>query len=439
MERKYVIIFLLFVCFSNLNAQHTLTLQQCIDSALENNRQIKSQSLIKQEREIAYRQARQNLLPGLNAGASQNFSFGRSIDASNTYQSDNSIQTSFNVSSNLTIFDGLKMKYSIDARKAEMHASQADLEKIKDDITLAVNAAFLEVLMNKELLQIAQEQLEITQQNVERQKILLKSKKITEGDLYELLAQESKENLRCIEADNNLKISLLNLAQIIELSPQNPPHGDFDFDIIAPDDLSNNLVLLSIETVYENALKNRPEIKSAEYRLQSSKKNVLIARSDYYPTLSLEANFGTSYFNLENMQNQPFEKQLSKNLSSSVGLSLSIPVFNRFYVSNRVKSAKLEVKSSELNKDNARAELYKTIQQACLNANAAKSRWDATIKSETAAREAYRFALQKFETGRTSQYELFQAKSFLMQALSEKAQAKYEYFFRLKIVAIYNH
>ncbi len=305
MERKYAIIFLLIVCFSCLKAQ--LTLQQCINRALENNRQIKSQSLVKQEKEIAYRQARQNLLPDLNAGANQGFSFGRSIDASNTYQTANAAQTAFNLSSNLTIFDGLRMKYSIDARKAEMHVSQADLEKIKSDITLVVNTAFLEVLMNKELLQVAKEQVEITRQNIERQKILVESKKIAEGELYELLAQESKENLRCVEAGNSLKISLLNLAQIIELD-------DFqNFDIIVPADLGADLILLSVEAIYENALKNRPEIKSAEYRLQSSRKNVLIARSDYYPTLSLGANIGTGYYNLNNVQNFPFREQLSNN------------------------------------------------------------------------------------------------------------------------------
>ena len=432
MERKYVIIFLLFVCFSNLKAQQTLTLQQCVDRALENNRQIKSQSLVKQEREIAYRQARQNLLPDLNAGAGQNFSFGRSIDASNTYQSANSTQTSFNLSSNLTIFDGLKMKHNIDARKAEMRVSEADLEKMKDDITLAVNMAFLEVLMNKELLQIAQEQLGITQQNIERQKLLVKSKKIVEGELYELLAQEARENFRYIEADNNLQISLLNLAQIIELN-------DFqNFDVVVPNDLSDDLILFSIETVYANALKNRPEMKSAEFRLQSSKKNVSIARSDYFPTLSFGANVGTGYYNLNNMQNFPFEEQLSNNRSTNVGFSLNIPIFNRFNVSNRVKSAKLAVENSELNINSTKTELYKTIQQAYLNAKTAKSRWNAAIKSETATQEAYRFTLQRFEAGRASQFELFQAKSLLTQVLSEKAQAKYEYFFRLKILEMYN-
>jgi len=442
--KKYFTLFLLLIFFSEIPAQQTLTLQQCIDSALENNKKIKSQSLAKQEREIAYRQARQNLLPNLNAGANQSFNFGRALDADNIYQTANSTQTSFNLSSNLTIFDGLKMKHSIDARRAEMYASEADLGKMKDDIILSVNMAFLEVLMNKELLQIAKEQLEITQQNIERQKILVESRKIVEGELYELKAQASKEKLKYIEAENNLKISLLNLAQIIELSPLTSSvlskrSNKWDFDVTAPDDLWNNdLTLLSVEMVYEKALKNRPEIKSAEYKLQSTKKNMLIARSGYYPILSLGANAGTNYFNLNNVQNNSFEKQLLNNRSTSVGLSLNIPVFNRFEVNNRVKTAKLELENSELNISITKAELYKTIQQACLNADAAKSRWDAAMESETAAQEAYRFALQKYEVGRTSQYDFFQAKSLLAQVLSEKAQAKYEYFFRLKILEMYN-
>jgi len=414
-----------------VNAQQPLTIQQCVDTALANNRNVKQQALTKQTRAIAYEQARQNLLPNLNASANQNWNFGRSLGVNNVYQSTNSAQTTFGISSNLTLFDGLKMKYNIDARKADMYASEADLNKIKQDITMSVSSVFLQILLNKELLQIANEQLGLTKTKIEQRKSLVESGKMVEGEMYELLAQESKEELTRTQAENTLKLSLLDLAQILELD-----HFE-NLDIVIPENLlESELQLLSAEMVYESALAHRPEIKGAEYRLKSSESNVLVSKSDYYPFLSLGAQMGTGYYNLSNVTNNAFGKQLSDNMSNTIGLSLQIPIFNKFAVRNSVRTAQIGVESSKLNIDNAKLEIKKSIQQAYYNALAAKSRWEAAQKSETASREAYRFANQKFEAGKANSYELYQAKNNLTQVLSEQAQSKYEYVFRLKLLEL---
>jgi len=428
--KSYISVLLLFVPFL-VGAQQAWTLQQCVDTALANNRNVKQQTLTKQTKEIAYEQARQNLLPNLNASANQNFVFGRSLAINNTYQNTNSSQTSFGISSNITLFDALKMKHNIDGRKADMYASEADLEKIKSDIALSVSTAFLQILLNKELLQIATEQISLTRTNIERRKELVSSGKLAEGEMYELLAQESKEELSRTQAENTLKLSMLDLAQILELD-----HFE-DIDIVIPENLlESELQLLSAESVFESAITHRPEIKGAEYRLQSSEKGVLATKSDFYPSLTLGAQFGTGYYNSSGLDNNSFNKQLSDNMSNSIGLNLQIPIFNRFDVRNRVRTAQIGVESSKLNIDNARLELRKIIQQAYYNALAAKSRWETAQKSEIASREAYRFADQKFESGRATSYELYQAKTNLTQVLSEQAQAKYEYVFRLKILEI---
>jgi outer membrane protein len=424
--KKLVILFLGIAL--NINAQQTYSLQQCIDLALENNRQVKQQSLAKQERDIAYRQARQNLLPDLNANASQNYTFGRSIDANNAYQSSNSSSTSFGVSSSLTLFDGLRMKYNIDARRAEMYASESDLEKAKTDITLSVNTAFLQVLMNKELLQVAENQLSLTEKTITQRQQLIDNGKLAEGEIFELQAQQSKEELNRVQAENALKLSLLDLVQIIEI--EDYQHFDIQADNSALVELPN------AEDIYASALQNRPELKSATCKLQINEKNVSIARSAYYPTLTLGANFGTNYYNLENLPTRPFDKQLSDNMSTSVGLSLSIPIFNRFDTRNRVKTAELSAESSRLELENTKKELYKSIQQAHQNARAAVSRWNAAVNSAKAMQEAYRYAEQKYDAGRASQYEVFQAKNNLTQALSEETQARFEYVFRLRILEL---
>lgn len=431
MKAKLYIILAVLLTTTVVNAQKPWTLQQCVDTALANNRNVKQQALTKQAKEIAYQQARQNLLPNLNASANQNWNFGRSLTVDNTYRSTNSAQTSFGLSSSLVLFDGLRMKYNIDAKKADKNASEADLLKIRQDITTGVAAGFLQVLLNKELLQIANEQINLTKTKIEQRKALIESGKMAEGEMFELVAQQSKEEMSALQAKNTLNLSLLDLAQFLELE-----HFE-NLDVIAPQNLSElDLQLLSAETVYESALTHRPEIKGAEFRLKSSEYNVLNAKSDYYPSLNLNGQYGSGYYKLSGVPNNTFGSQLKDNMSTVIGLNLQIPIFNKFEVKNRVRTAQLEVQSSKISVDNAKLELKKSVQQAYFNAVGAKSRWEASQKSELASREAFRFANQKFEAGRASSYELYQAKNNLTQVLSEQAQAKYEYFFRVKLLEL---
>jgi len=426
MNKKHFLTIFSLLLFFGANAQKTYTLQQCIDIALENNRQVKQQSLAKQERDIAYRQARQNLLPNLNANAGQNFSFGRAKDENDVYQSTNSANTSFGISSGITLFDGLRMKNNIDARRTETYASAADLEKVKADIVMAVSTAYLQVLMNKELLQTAENQLVLTRELITQRQKLIETGKLAEGEIYELQAQESKENLNRVQANNALKLSLLDLAQIMEIA---------DFQNL--DVQTENLPLAdlgTVENVYESALRNRPEMKSANYKLQSSEKNVSIARADYFPKLTFGASAGTEYYSTKDMS---FDKQLlSEYPRGNIGFSLSIPIFNRFDTKNRVAIAKLTTENSKLELENTKKELFKNIQQAHQNALSAKERWKAAEKSVKATQEAYRYAEQKYNGGRATQYEVFQAKNNLTQALSEQTQAKFEYAFRVRILEL---
>lgn len=431
MKTKIMILFCALSACMLVSAQKPWTLQQCVDTALANNRNVKQQALTKKTREISYLQARQNLLPNLNAQAGQSWYFGRSLTVNNTYQSANSAQSSFGIGSNLILFDGLKMKYNIDIQKADMRAAAEDLEKIKQDITTNVAAGFLQILLNKELLQIAADQLELTKTKIEQRKGLVSAGKMAEGEMYDLLAQESKEELSKLQAQNTLNLSFLDLAQFLELD-----HFE-DLDIVAPENLSeSDLHLLSADEVFASAITHRPEIKGAEYRLISSENSVMATKADFYPSLNLGAQVGTNYYNLSGLPNASFGSQVSNNMSTSINLNLQIPIFNKFTVRNNVRTAQITVESNKISVLNAKLELKKTIQQAYYNALGAKSRWDAANKSETASREAYRFTNQKFEAGRATLYELYQAKSNLTQVLSEQVQAKYEYFFRIKLLEL---
>ena len=158
-----------------------------------------------------------------------------------------------------------------------------------------------------------------------------------------------------------------------------------------------------------------------------------MAKSQLYPILSFGANMGTGYYKMSERPNDPFSSQFRNNMSNALGFSLRIPIFNRFQTRNNIRTAELAVENSRIEMDKVKIELRKRIEQAFHNAVGAQSKWKATQKSKK-RREAFRFAQEKFDTGRANAYELFQAKSNLTQVLSEQVQAKYEYAFRLKIL-----
>lgn len=431
MNTKFLILPLCLLAFSfQLKAApKILTLDQCIDSALTYNRNIRQQDLNRASREIAYEQARANLLPNLNASAGQSFMFGRSLIADNTYRDVNSSQTSFGIGTSVTIFDGMRMKYNIEARRAEMLASKADLDKIKEDIRLNVTVAYLQVLLLKENKQTAVSQLELTGQKVEQRTALVNAGKLPEGELFELKSQFAREELNLTRVETQLKLALLDLAQIIEIS-------DFEtLDVELPQTMSEDVsILLSSNEVYQSALLSRPELKAAEFRLQGSLKNVEIARAAYLPTLNFGAQMSTGYYNLNGIANNSFSQQTQQNLSTNLGFNLQIPIFNRFATRNQVANSKLAVENSRLEMENTRIQLRKTIEQAYQNAVAAQARLVAAQRSEQASREAYRYAEQKFDAGKASVYELYAAKANLTQVLSELSQAKYEYILRINVL-----
>lgn len=417
---------------SSAQAQRVWTLEQCIDTALANNRNMKLQRINYDSRDIAYRQSKHAQLPNLNASAGQNFNFGRSLAADNTYQNSNSQTTNFSISSGLNLFSGFRVKNTIDARRAELMASGADLQKIEKDIVMNVSTVFLQVLQNKELLANAENQLVITQENIDRRSELIHAGKLAEGEIFELQAQKAKEEVALVQAQNNLELSLLDLALVMDLEEIG------GLDVVVPNDLlEHELALLNADEVSESAVQSRPELQSAKYRLQSSEKNVEIAKSGSLPSLSLGASLGSGYYNMSNFsQNAPFSEQIKNNLSSGVGLNLSIPIFNRFETKSQVESAKLNVESSKIEIENVKKELRKNITQAYYNAIGAKNRWEASEKSVKANEESYRFANQRFEVGRGNQYEVNLAKTNLAQSISEQTQSKYEYVFRLKMLEL---
>jgi outer membrane protein len=416
------------------------TLKQCIDYAVEHNIDVRRRVLEKQDQELNLNTSKNSRLPDLNANVGQDFYFGRGPGRDGVYQDETQSTSSVRVGANVSLFSGMRINNRIKANELNLQASVEDLNKAKEDLSLSITSYFLQVLFNQELLDIAKEQVALTQQQVTNAEALVKLGKNPESDLYDAKALLAKEELTLTEAENTLQLSLLDLSQLLNLEQME------GFDVVMPDVagliVQEAAALMKPVDVFAQSVAQRPSIKAAEYRLQGSEKALKIAQADYFPTLSLGASYSNAYYHSYNLpggeKNTTFSDQLSNNGSEAVGLTLSIPIFNRLATRNQVKSARLVMEDQQLVLDNMRQVLYKEIQQAYYNAVAARNKLFAAEKAAEASRLAFSYEEQRYNAGRSTSYQFDDAKTRLARSLSESARAKYDFLFSSKILNFYN-
>ncbi len=433
-----VILLIHYVSYS----QNSWTLENCIKYALENNIQIKRQSL---QAEIAGQnnaQSKYELLPNLNAGFEHSFSSGRSLNTETYAWEDRKNQDgNMGISSNLVLFNGLKNLNNIEKTKFDLMSTLSDVDKVKNDISLQIATSYLQILFDEELLDIAKSQLEITQQQVSKMEKMVEVGNRAKGDLLDILAQSATEKLRVTNVKNQLKISILNLTQLLDLDSV----GDFSID--KPSGLVvEEYMLPELDLLFNNALSNFPQIKSAEYEVNSSEKSLAIAKADRYPNLSLNTVYYTRYNQSPvdpitrqstNVSNYPYSEQIGDNQYRSISLNLSIPIFNRMQVYKNVSNAKIYLYDSQYRLDQTKQLLYKDIQQAYADAVAALEQYFSAQEAVNSNEEAFKYTEQKFNVGLVSSIEFNEAKNNLTRAKSELTQAKYEYIFKSKILDFY--
>lgn len=417
-------------------AQNTWSLQECIDYALENNIQIKQQGLNTIYNENLVNQAKSDRLPNLNAGTSNNYSFGRSLNNDNVYENVNSTQLNGYLQSNVTLFNGFTMQNSVRQSQLDLQASIQDLQKAKDDLILNIAASYLEILFAEELSLIAEAQIEVTQQQIERTQKLVDAGSLARGALLEIEAQLAREELQLVNDQNRVQLAYLNLFQLLEL----PVEKSFTIEKPKLPEIKANITVLNSFDVFKNAINVRPEIKAAQLRVESAQRQLDIAKGYNYPTLSFGASYNNQYFNILNSDfpQRSFSDQLKSNSRYGFGLNLNIPIFNRFQVRNGISNAKLQIADYEYRLQTSRNMLRKDIEQAFTNALAALNRYVSSEKAVKSTEEAFRYAEEKFNVGMMNTVEYNQSKNYLTVAQSELLQARYEYIFRAKILDFYN-
>ena len=408
---------------------HPWTLQECTEWALEHNLTVASQAVTVEGREIDKNTANMSWLPSVNGSVSENWSFGRGIGGNNTYESGNSASTGFSLGANMNLFDGLATPRRIQLAKLNLDAATADLEKARDDIRVQVAQAYVQILYNEEIADVAQQQLVIDSLQVARLEGLFANGKASSAEVSQQKASLAQSQLTLVQAQNNVRTSLLTLAQLLEL-----PSWE-DFSIVRPVVEVEELYIGHPDDIYADALGLRPEIRAEQLRLDGAAKQVQIAQAAYFPSLSLSAGMGTNYYSTFATQN--FWNQLSNNFSQYVGLSLSIPIFNKFSTRNQVRSARLQQTTQQLQLQRTQQNLYKEIQQAWNSAVAARTKWEASRSAADAAQDAFELMQAKYENGKATMTEFNESRNRLVKAQSDAVQATYEYLYQTRLVEFY--
>ena len=416
------------------------TLEECINHALENNIQIQQSELNLLITNQNLAQSKYGMLPNINGFASHTYNFGQTIDPfTNQFATSQVRSNSLSLSSSVTLFNGFQTLNTVKKNQADLQASRFDMEKMQNDISLNIANFYLQILFSHELVKNAERQLQVTSGQITRIQKLVDAGSLPEGNLREIQAQYASEELQKINAENQLNITTLNLAQILRLEDAS------NFDVVMPNLESFQGVseLITPGALYLTALETMPEVKSAEYSYYSAEKSKDIARGAYSPNLSATGSIGSGFsennkeFADGELRVKPFNDQLDDNFNKSVGIRINIPIFNGMSARSNVQRAKLSLEIAELNLEDTKLQLRQKIESAHNDAIAALKRYKAAEKSVDALNLSFNYTKQRFDVGMLNSFEFNNEKNRLNNAESELLQAKYEYIFKTKVLDFY--
>lgn len=435
MKRTLLLVATVALAFS-ASAQQVWTMQQCIDYALEHNIGIQQSQLSRQNADYQYEMTKDSWLPSINASAGEYLGFGQSPSYTGVYVPDNSSSTSVGLDVSLPLFQGLSIYNSTKSSYLNLEACTQDLEAAKRDLRLTIMAYYMQVVYCKELKGVAEQQLELSQNQYEMTRQLYEVGRKAEADVYESKAQVAANQSSLTEADNNLMLSLLDLTQAMEIESIE------NFDVVSPDEFLDliDYQLPSPQTTIENALNQQPIMQAAQLRLQQSLYDLKVAKSAWYPSLSFFGGYSNGYYNYftKGYDNIPLPDQIKMNSRAQLRFSLNIPIFNRMQTRYRVKMAEVNIENHTLEIENKSKALKKEIQQAYYNALAAEQKYNSADNALKSSQMAFDYAEAGFEAGKTTQMELNESRTRLYQAESALLQAKYEYLYRCKVMEFYN-
>ena len=434
--KKYILSFIVLpLSFSTASAQKEWSLRECCDYAVEHNISIKQQQNQCRQKELQLSTAKNSRLPDLSGSLGQNFSFGRGLTAENTYTNTNTSNTSLQLSTSVPIFTGFQIPNQIKLSQLNLEAATADLEKAKNDIRMQVAKAYVQILYDMEIADVAHRQIEIDSAQVARLQAFVNNGKASEAELSSQKSTLANSRLTATQADNNCRLAILDLTQLLELPS---PDG---FSIVRPSseslDVLANMELIGPDAVYAEALGVKPEILSQQLKLKGTDHNIKIQQAANYPSLSFSAGLGTNYYTTSGFPHDALGKQLENNFSQYIGLNLSVPIFNRFQTRNNIRNARIEQETQQLQLENTKKTLYKEIQQVYYNALNAQTKEKSSAEAVQSSRDAFQLVQAKYENGKATITEFNESKNNYLKAESDLVQARYENLYQHALLEFY--
>jgi outer membrane protein len=437
---KYIIFsFLLFVT-NNLHSQKKWTLEDCIKYAKENNVEVIKQKIRSAIVNSDIKISQGNYLPDANFNASQNLSLGNSFNVSTNVGQSESSSNSFSLSSSLPIFNGFSNKYKLEKSRLEKEKSEAEIERIRFDLNLNITNKFLQVLFNKEILKLTNQQFNISKQNYNRLKKLYSKALTGKRELLEIEATLSFDQKENLVAENNVQNSLIVLQELLGITEIK------NFEIA--EILVKNFISKNFE-FNDEILDRNPIIISSKLDLELKNRDIKLSKANFFPRINLNYLYSSNYFHIlgqEDLvfnqitnQNEPngFWMQLNNNRTHYIGLSAVFPIFNRFLTRENNKKAKEELKISKIEFESNKQVLRNKIKIASNDVKTAESSLSSSKIAYTTQNEAFEIIQKQYLLGNINNYEFLESKAKLNRNNSDYIKAKYEYFFKVKILNYY--
>jgi outer membrane protein len=440
MNRNYFLLLLAFLVLSlNVKAQDydvaSLSLQEAVDIAVENNLTLKRSQLNQLNNESSLMEARGQRLPSLSASASGRFNWGRSINpVTNLFEARRIGNINVSANSNVPIFAGNQINNAIQQAKVNLEVGRYNVEATQNDITLNVINLFVNVVFAKEQVNVAESQLKTSDNQLTRTSSLVEAGSLPLSEKLDMEAQRATSELELINAKNNLRLAKLNLSQQLLI-----PFSE-EFDVSVPDLEVEDYPLENINAneIYSIAVGTMPEVKAAELSIRSADYGVKIAKGAFYPTLGLGGNLFSNYVDQATFGSpESFNTQISNNLSQALGLNLNIPIFSNFRNKASLQRARVQRSLSEVQSLEVKNQLRQDIETSYTNAYAARQSYQASLTRVASLEEAFRMAQQRFDVGALNSVDFQVAQNNLFGAQADLLNAKYEYIFRVKVLDFY--
>lgn len=445
------------------------TLEECVNYALANNLNVRRSALNVRSSEINYFQSKMNMLPSINGQVSYGYSWGRGLDPTTNQfiAAQQNRSGSIAGQASWTVFNGFNIQNTIKQNSYTLDATELDLSKSKNDVTVNVITLFINVVFNKELADNARYQLQSSQQQLELTKKQVAAGALPRSDELNLDAQVATNELNLINQENALNLSILQLKQALQIP------ASADFDVVVPEVSPETLILdQSPDEIYEIAYAAMPEITSAKLKVQSSEFAIRAARGNLYPRLNLNGSINSTYSRLAETRfvpdgirtdttsivgytagtNVPINPvvatgqyrdinkigdQLSDNLYKAVSLSLSIPIFNNHSARSALQRSLITSEQAKINQREIENTLRQTIETAYNDALSASKSYGSSQRQVTAREEAFRMTKQRYDVGAANYVDYQVAENNLFQAKSDLTRAKYNFIFRKKLLDFY--